>query len=114
MFTSNSSLVVTIPRPIFAEIQGLLGPPQQLSDVLCLQGLSDAAGSEVRISFTPHLMPMSRGMQSTIYVKLAGGNSADDLRSHLQVTLTHGGKQNPFASAARLAVAQRGHLIRHS
>lgn len=27
---------------------------------LLMQGLSDAAGSEVRVSFTPHLMCMSR------------------------------------------------------
>ena len=55
--------------------------------MLCVlgQGLSESAGSPVRISFTPTLMPMSRGMQSTIYVKLANGASADDLRSHLQV-----------------------------
>lgn len=53
-----------------------------------LQGLTDAAGSDVRISFTPHLMPMSRGMQSTIYVKTSKGATADDLRAHLQVTLT--------------------------
>ena len=59
-------------------------------------------------------MPMSRGMQSTIYVKLAGGNSADDLRSHLQVTLTLSGNLNPFAPAAILAEGQRGHFVRHS
>ncbi|KAK9811353.1 hypothetical protein WJX72_002335 [[Myrmecia] bisecta] len=47
------------------------------------QGLSDAAGSEVRISFTPHLMPMSRGMQSTCYVKMANNVTIDDLRQHL-------------------------------
>ncbi|KAK9834806.1 hypothetical protein WJX81_000031 [Elliptochloris bilobata] len=45
------------------------------------QGLSEAAGADVRVSFTPHLMPMSRGMQSTIYVRLDGGASVDDLRS---------------------------------
>ena len=50
-----------------------------------MQGLSESAGSPVRVSFTPTLMPMSRGMQSTIYVKLANGASVDDLRSHLQV-----------------------------
>ena len=50
-----------------------------------MQGLSESAGSAVRVSFTPTLMPMSRGMQSTIYVKLANGASVDDLRSHLQV-----------------------------
>ncbi|GAQ83400.1 N-acetyl-gamma-glutamyl-phosphate reductase [Klebsormidium nitens] len=48
------------------------------------QGLSDAAGKPVQISFTPHLIPMSRGMQSTIYVKLTDGTSVDDLRNHLQ------------------------------
>ncbi|GFS29750.1 putative N-acetyl-gamma-glutamyl-phosphate reductase [Actinidia rufa] len=47
------------------------------------QGLSEAANSEVIISFTPHLMPMSRGMQSTIYVELAPGVSVEDLHQHL-------------------------------
>ena len=35
------------------------------------------------VSFTPHLMPFSRGMESDIYVKLAPGVTADDLRGHL-------------------------------
>lgn len=48
------------------------------------QGLTDACGSPVTISFTPHLIPMSRGMQSTIYVQMANGKTADDLRSELQ------------------------------
>uniref|UniRef100_A0A383WDX4 Probable N-acetyl-gamma-glutamyl-phosphate reductase, chloroplastic n=1 Tax=Tetradesmus obliquus TaxID=3088 RepID=A0A383WDX4_TETOB len=47
------------------------------------QGLSEAAGKPVTISFTPHLMPISRGMQSTMYVKLAEGASVDDLRAKL-------------------------------
>lgn len=47
------------------------------------QGLSEAANSEVTVSFTPHLMPMSRGMQSTIYVELAPGASVEDLHHHL-------------------------------
>jgi len=33
------------------------------------QGLSKAAGADVIVSFTPHLMPMNRGILSTIYVK---------------------------------------------
>jgi N-acetyl-gamma-glutamyl-phosphate reductase len=48
------------------------------------QGLSQAAGSPVVVNFTPHLMPMSRGILSTIYVKLANGSTADDLRSRLR------------------------------
>ncbi|XP_052173694.1 probable N-acetyl-gamma-glutamyl-phosphate reductase, chloroplastic [Diospyros lotus] len=49
------------------------------------QGLSEAANSEVTVSFTPHLMPMSRGMQSTIYVELAPGVSVQDLYQHLRI-----------------------------
>ncbi len=47
------------------------------------QGLSEAAGSPITISFTPHLMPFSRGMEADIYVKLAGGATADSLREAL-------------------------------
>ncbi|PIN08291.1 N-acetyl-gamma-glutamyl-phosphate reductase [Handroanthus impetiginosus] len=48
------------------------------------QGLSKAANSKVTVSFTPHLMPMSRGMQSTIYVEMASGASTEDLYQHLR------------------------------
>jgi N-acetyl-gamma-glutamyl-phosphate reductase len=48
------------------------------------QGLSLAAGKPVRVAFTPHLIPMNRGMLSTIYVKLAAGKTADDLRAEWQ------------------------------
>lgn len=49
------------------------------------QGLSDAAGgSEVTVSFTPHLIPMSRGMLNTMYVQLSDGRTADDLRGILE------------------------------
>lgn len=47
------------------------------------QGLSDASKSKVTVSFTPHLMPMSRGMQSTIYVEMASGVNIEDLYQHL-------------------------------
>jgi len=52
--------------------------------------LGEAAGADVRVSFTPHLMPMSRGMQSTIYVRLDGGASVDDLRASLQARRIRG------------------------
>ena len=48
------------------------------------QGLSDAYGSKVRVTFTPHLMPMSRGILETIYVKLAPGISVKNLRECLE------------------------------
>jgi N-acetyl-gamma-glutamyl-phosphate reductase len=48
------------------------------------QGLSAAAnGAPVTVSFTPHLMPMARGMLATSYVVLKGGASVDGLRSEL-------------------------------
>ena len=48
------------------------------------QGLSAAAGRAIRVSFTPHLMPMNRGILSTIYVRLAGNASVADLRRTLE------------------------------
>ncbi|HJN22295.1 MAG TPA: N-acetyl-gamma-glutamyl-phosphate reductase [Rhodospirillales bacterium] len=43
------------------------------------QELSGAAGGPVTVSFTPHLVPMNRGILATIYVRLAPGAAADDL-----------------------------------
>ncbi len=48
------------------------------------QGLEAAAGKPVTVSFTPHLMPMNRGLLSTIYVRLAQGAGASDLREVLK------------------------------
>lgn len=44
------------------------------------QELAVAAGSDVTVSFTPHLIPMSRGMQSTIYVTMSEGKTVADVR----------------------------------
>jgi N-acetyl-gamma-glutamyl-phosphate reductase len=46
------------------------------------QEFSKAAGHEVIASFTPHLMPMNRGLLSTIYVRTTGG-SAENLHAIL-------------------------------
>ncbi|MEK0085980.1 N-acetyl-gamma-glutamyl-phosphate reductase [Benzoatithermus flavus] len=43
------------------------------------QCLADFAGRPMRVTFTPHLMPMSRGILGTIYVRLAAGISPEDL-----------------------------------
>jgi N-acetyl-gamma-glutamyl-phosphate reductase len=50
------------------------------------QGLTEAVGKAVKTTFTPHLMPMNRGILSTIYVKLSPGKTADDLRAELEKT----------------------------
>jgi N-acetyl-gamma-glutamyl-phosphate reductase len=41
------------------------------------QGLSQAAGRPIRVNFTPHLVPMSRGILATIYVRLTNGDRAN-------------------------------------
>ncbi|HTZ80419.1 MAG TPA: N-acetyl-gamma-glutamyl-phosphate reductase [Stellaceae bacterium] len=48
------------------------------------QGLSAAAGRPIAVSFTPHLMPMNRGILSTIYVRYAKGATLGDLRQVLE------------------------------
>ena len=47
------------------------------------QELAKAAGGPVGVSFTPHLVPMNRGELETIYVRLAAGRTAEDLRACL-------------------------------
>lgn len=49
------------------------------------QGLSDVAKEKVTIGFTPHLIPMSRGMQSTIYVEMAPAVTIEDLYQQLEI-----------------------------
>ena len=47
------------------------------------QELARVAGREIKVNFTPHLVPMNRGILSTIYVRLSGGVTAADLRDTL-------------------------------
>jgi N-acetyl-gamma-glutamyl-phosphate reductase len=47
------------------------------------QELSDAAGRPVTVTFTPHLVPMNRGIFATIYVRLGDRASAGDLQTSL-------------------------------
>lgn len=44
-----------------------------------------AAGVKVNVTFTPQVVPMNRGILSTIYVKLVPGISANDLREVLEL-----------------------------
>jgi N-acetyl-gamma-glutamyl-phosphate reductase len=63
------------------------------------QELGVASGGPVKINFTPHLAPMSRGELCTIYVRLAGGAKTNDLRAALT---------NAYASAPFVRVAEEG------
>ena len=47
------------------------------------QEFSKAAGREVVVSFTPHLVPMNRGILSTIYVRGRRGKTPEDLHAIL-------------------------------
>ena len=43
------------------------------------QGLSDIAGQSARLTFVPHLLPIIRGIHSTLFARLEGG--MDDLQA---------------------------------
>jgi N-acetyl-gamma-glutamyl-phosphate reductase len=47
------------------------------------QEFSKAAGREVTVTFTPHLVPMNRGILSTIYVRGVQGKTPQDLHAVL-------------------------------
>lgn len=72
------------------------------------QGLSEAAGKEVVVNFTPHLMPMNRGILSTIYVQLRKGKTLDDLRTSLAMTY----EREPFVKLLPKGVAPTTHMVR--
>jgi N-acetyl-gamma-glutamyl-phosphate reductase len=48
------------------------------------QCLADFAGRPLTVTFTPHLMPMSRGILATIYVRLLAGAAPADLQASLE------------------------------
>ncbi len=70
------------------------------------QGLSEAAGRPIKVNFTPHLMPMNRGILATIYVRYANGAGADDLRHVLDEKF----KDEPFV---RILPAGEAPATRH-
>lgn len=48
------------------------------------QTLSEVSGQAVTVHFTPQLVPMSRGILSTIYVSLKSGKTVADLHAAMQ------------------------------
>ena len=56
-------------------------PWEQLPEEAKQGILYGSAGKPVTMAFTPHLIPMNRGEFVTTYVRLAGGNTPDDLRA---------------------------------
>jgi N-acetyl-gamma-glutamyl-phosphate reductase len=47
------------------------------------QELSKTAGRPIVVNFTPHLMPMSRGMLSSLYLRLANGATPESVHATL-------------------------------
>lgn len=45
------------------------------------QSLSDAAGEKITVLFVPHLLPVNRGILSTIYAKLRSGFTPEQVRA---------------------------------
>ncbi|KAI4295613.1 hypothetical protein L6164_035639 [Bauhinia variegata] len=72
------------------------------------QGLSDAARTKITISFTPHLIPMTRGMQSTIYVEMGPGVGIEDLYQHLKLSY----EDEEFVVLLEKGIVPRTHSVK--
>jgi len=56
------------------------------------QGLSEAASKNILVNFTPHLVPMSRGILASLYLRLTPGGDAGAIRQALIATY----REEPF------------------
>jgi len=74
------------------------------------QELAKAAGRPVTITFTPHLMPMNRGILSTIYVRTAPDVAVEALRA----TLAERYADEPFIRVLPEGGAPSTHHVRGS
>lgn len=75
------------------------------------QGLAAASDRQnLVVNFTPHLMPMSRGILETIYVKLAAGVTASNLKEKLVDTY----KKEPFVHVLEGGVMPQTRHVRGS
>ncbi|HXV24486.1 MAG TPA: N-acetyl-gamma-glutamyl-phosphate reductase [Alphaproteobacteria bacterium] len=74
------------------------------------QGLGEAAARPVTVTFTPHLVPMNRGILATIYVRLANGESAAELRR----VLAQRYEGEPFVQVLPLGVVPATRHVRGS
>lgn len=80
------------------------------------QTLSEVAGREMSVVFTPHLAPLTRGLLSTVYLEAAPDATAEDVRAAYErayedeplVTVLPSGQMPATASVAATARAQVG------
>lgn len=74
------------------------------------QELARVAGRAIKVNFTPHLVPMNRGILSTIYVRLSNGATAADLRD----TLVARYSEEPFVGVVPDGMAPATRHVRGS
>ena len=74
------------------------------------QEISLAAGVEVIVNFTPHLIPMSRGELITCYARLVGGATVDDCVKALEARYA----DEPFVALAPKGVNPATQYVRGS
>lgn len=74
------------------------------------QELGVAAGRDMTVTFTPHLMPMSRGMLGSIYAKLAPGAAVAAVRK----ALVDAYESEPFVQVLPEGVAPQTRHVRGS
>lgn len=72
------------------------------------QALEHVSGKEVTASFTPHLVPMSRGISSTIHVSYEEGHSAETLHQ----ILSEAYENEPFTHILPLGTTPTTHQVR--
>ena len=72
--------------------------------------VSAAAGHPVTLNFTPHLMPMNRGILASIYVRLKDSATADDLRA----TLAERYQNEPFVRVLEPGITPATRHVRGS
>ena len=72
------------------------------------QSLGWAAKENITVTFTPHLVPMNRGILSTIYAKHSSAHTAADIRSVLEQTYKH----EPFVDILPPGIMPSTHQVR--
>ena len=74
------------------------------------QALAEAVGGEVTVTFVPHLIPIDRGILSTVYMK----PTADATQEALARALDDFAKDEPFVRARASVEAVRTNVVRAS
>lgn len=74
------------------------------------QEISLAAGRDVIVNFTPHLIPMSRGELCTVYARLSSGKTAADCKEALASAY----RDEPFIALAPEGVIPATQFVRGS